>query len=55
MGVSGDENVHVELALNESEALRVAPRYHLVAVTQTDPELAHRHHLLLGVVHVLRG
>ena len=53
MRVSRDENVDVELSLDHRQTVGVAPRHHLVAVTQTDTEAADRHHLLLGVVQVL--
>ena len=52
--VSRDEDVDVQLPLNHSKALHVTPGHHLVAVTQTDAELANGHHFLLRVVHVLQ-
>lgn len=52
--VPRDEDVHVQLSLEQSQAGHVAPRDHLVAVDQADLELAHRDHLLLWVVEVLR-
>lgn len=53
--VAGDEDVDVELPLQQRQAGHVAPRDHLVAVDEANLELAHRHHLLLRVVEVLRG
>ena len=41
------------LPVDKSKGLLIAPGNHLVAVTNSDPELAHRHHLLLGVVETL--
>ena len=42
-----------QLPVDESQRLLVPPRYHLVAVTDSDPELSHSDHLLLGVVETL--
>ena len=53
--VSGDEDVHVQLSLQQPQAGHVPPGDDLVAVDQADLELAHRHHLLLRVVEVLDG
>ena len=53
VGVTGDEDVDVQLPLHHGQTLHLAPGHHLVAVTQPDAELAHCHHLLLRVVHVL--
>lgn len=50
VSVARDEDIHVQLPLQESEAGHVAPRDHLVPVDQTDLELSHSHHLLLRVV-----
>lgn len=52
--VAGDEDVDVQLPLQQRQAGHVAPRDHLVAVDEADLKLAHRHHLLLRVVQVLR-
>jgi len=52
--VPRDEDVHVQLPLQQRQAGHVAPWHHLVAVDETDLKLAHRHHLLLRVVQVLR-
>ena len=53
MSVAGDEDVDIQLPLQHRQALRVAPRHHLVAVTQTNAELADRDDLLLRIVEVL--
>lgn len=53
VGVAGYEDVDVQLALNERQRFGVAPRDHLMAVSQPDPELAHGDHLLLRVTQVL--
>lgn len=53
--VPGDEDVDVQLPLEQRQAGHVAPGDHLVAVDETDLELAHCDHLLLRVVQVLRG
>ena len=53
VGVTGDEDVDVQLPLHHGQTLHLAPGHHLVAVTQPDAELAHSHYLLLRVVHVL--
>lgn len=53
--VSRDEDVHVQLPLEKRQAGHVAPGDDLVPVDETDLELAHGDHLLLGVVQVLRG
>lgn len=45
--VARDEDVAIELALERGERLRVAPRYHLVAVAQPQLELADLDHLCL--------
>lgn len=55
MRVSRDEDVHVQLPLEESQAGHVAPGDDLVPVDEADLELAHGDHLLLGVVQVLTG
>ena len=55
VGVSRDEDVNVQLPLKHSQALHLAPGYHLVAMTQTDAELADSHHFLLRIVHVLQN
>lgn len=55
MCVSRDEDVHVQLPLEKRQAGHVAPGDDLVAVDETDLELAHGDHLLLGVVQVLGG
>lgn len=54
MCVAGNEDVDVQLPLQQRQAGHVAPRDHLVAVDEADLKLAHRHHLLLRVVQVLR-
>lgn len=55
MCVSRDEDVDIQLPLEQRQTGHVAPRDHLMAVDETDLKLAHRHHLLLRVVQVLRG
>lgn len=51
--VARNEDVDVQLPLEQRQAGHVAPGDHLVAVDQADLKLAHGHHLLLRVVHVL--
>lgn len=53
--VPGDEDVDIQLSLEQRQTGHVAPGDHLMAVDETDLKLAHRHHLLLRVVQVLRG
>lgn len=53
--VSRDEDVHVQLPLEKRQAGHVTPGDDLVPVDETDLELAHSDHLLLGVVQVLGG
>lgn len=53
--VAGDEDVHVQLPLEQRQAGHVAPGDHLVAVDETDLELAHCDHFLLWVIQVLSG
>lgn len=53
--VSRDEDIHVQLPLEKRQAGHVAPGDDLVPVDETNLELAHGDHLLLGVVQVLRG
>ena len=53
MGVASDEDVNVQLPLQHCQTLCVTPWHHLVAVTQTNAELADRDNLLLRVVEVL--
>lgn len=48
VGVAGDEDVAIELALQRAQRLRVAPRHHLVPVAQAELELANLHSLVLG-------
>lgn len=53
--VPGDEDVHIQLSLEQRQAGHVSPGDYLVAVNEADLKLAHRHHLLLWVVQVLRA
>lgn len=53
MGVARDEDVHVELSLEDGQALPVAPRHDLMAVAQPHLELAQREHLVLRILGVL--
>ena len=46
-------NSTLELPVDERQGLLISPGDDLVPVTDTDPELTNRDHLLLGVVEVL--
>lgn len=51
--VARDEDVHVQLPLEQRQAGHVAPGDHLMAMDETDLELADCDHFLLGVIQVL--
>lgn len=52
MAMAGDQNVDVQLPLNKRKALRITPRYHLVAMAKSNPELAYSDHFLVRIVEV---
>lgn len=54
VGVTADEDVDVELSLDQGEGVGTSPGHDLMAVTETDAELADRHHFLLRVIQVLK-
>lgn len=41
VGMSSDENIYVQLALNHCQAVRIAPRDNLMAMYKTDFELTY--------------
>ena len=45
VGVPTDQDVHIELPLHGSKSFKVAPRYNLVTMDQTDFEVSDLHHL----------
>ena len=47
VSMSGNEDVAVQLSVQRSQGLRIAPGHQTVAVTQSDFELSDRDHLLL--------
>ena len=48
MGVSAHEDVAVELALHGCQRFQVSPRHHLVAMDDSDLEVANRDELRFG-------
>lgn len=52
--VSWNEDVHIKLPLEQSQAGHVTPGDHLVAVNQPDFELSNSHNFLLWIVQVLK-